>query len=103
MFASNFVLRKVIFIFVLFAFSQLVLTSCNANEKAIIRVWVPAPRFTDVLHSYKNVQDFASTLDELNFNAIFLVSYAESQTIYPGSVLQQYGKFNNLAATNCLA
>ncbi len=95
-------MKKSILILALFAISQCVFTSCKANEKAIRGVWVPAPRFTDVLHSYKNVQDFVESLDDLNFNAIFLVSYAENQTIYPSKVLQQYAGFNNPEATNLL-
>lgn len=64
--------------------------SLNKNSKAIRGVWVPAPRFTKVLHSYQNVQQFVNLLDSLNFNAIFLVSYAETQTIYKSKVIQEY-------------
>ena len=46
--------------------------SVEKNVKAIRGVWVPAPRYTDVLHTYENVEQFVNTLDLLNFNAIFL-------------------------------
>ena len=74
-----------------------------SNEKKAIRgVWVPAPRFTKVLHSYQNVKNFVELLDSLNFNAIFLVSYAETQTIYPSKVLGKYTGEKNLQKTSLL-
>ena len=57
--------------------------SFSANKVEGIRgVWVPAPRFTSVLHSYENVKEFVRQLDQLNLNSIFLVAYAETKTIY---------------------
>lgn len=95
-------MRKSAIIFVFLVITQLMLVNCFAKEKAIRGVWVPAPRFTDVLHSYENVQNFVEVLDELNFNAIFLVSYAENKTIYPSKVLQYYTGINDLAKTTLL-
>lgn len=59
-------------------------------QTGIRGVWVPAPRFTDVLHTYNNVKGFVDTLDELNMNAIFLVSYAGTETIFKSEVLTAY-------------
>ncbi len=60
------------------------------TDAAVRGVWVPAPRFTSVLHTYKDVKDFVGLLDELNMNSIFLVSYADNQTIYKSQVLTRY-------------
>ncbi|GAB1462191.1 glycoside hydrolase family 10 protein [Pedobacter sp.] len=54
------------------------------------------------MHSYKNVKNFVNLLDELNFNAIYLVSYAESKTIYQSKVLQQYSTHKQLDSTSLL-
>ncbi|WP_304068207.1 glycoside hydrolase family 10 protein [Pedobacter glucosidilyticus] len=71
--------------------------------EAVRGVWVPAPRFTKVLHSYENVQKFVGLLDSLNFNAVFLVSYAQTQSIYPSKVIKEYTGSKNLAATSMLS
>ena len=65
----------------------------KTTEQGIRGVWVPAPRFTPVLHSYQGVKDFVKTLDELNMNSIFLVSYAETKTIYRSDVLMHYSTY----------
>lgn len=65
----------------------------KTTEQGIRGVWVPAPRFTLVLHSYQGVKDFVKTLDELNMNSIFLVSYAETKTIYRSDVLMHYSTY----------
>lgn len=96
-------MRKTITLAVLLLIAQFSASMCNAAEKAIRGVWVPAPKFTDVLHTYNNVQKFVNDLDELNFNAIFLVSYAQNKTIYPSKVLQRYAGFDDLAKTDLLA
>lgn len=68
----------------------------KATEKGIRGVWVPAPRFTSVLHTYEEVKNFIKTLDELNMNSIFLVSYAETKTIYKSEVLMRYSTYKTL-------
>ena len=65
----------------------------KTTEQGIRGVWVPAHRFTPVLHSYQGVKDFVKTLDELNMNSIFLVSYAETKTIYRSDVLMHYSTY----------
>ncbi len=65
----------------------------KTTEQGIRGVRVPAPRFTPVLHSYQGVKDFVKTLDELNMNSIFLVSYAETKTIYRSDVLMHYSTY----------
>ena len=65
----------------------------KTTEQGIRGVWVRAPRFTPVLHSYQGVKDFVKTLDELNMNSIFLVSYAETKTIYRSDVLMHYSTY----------
>lgn len=74
-----------------------------SKEKEEVRgVWVPAPRFTTVLHSYQKVTKFVELLDSLNFNSVFLVSYAETKTIYPSRVLQHYTGEKNIVETSLL-
>lgn len=80
---------KKIFVVILFTLSIKAYSFTHTNE-AVRGVWVPAPRFTNVLHTYQNVENFVSLLDSLNFNAVFLVSYAETKTIYPSKVLKKY-------------
>lgn len=66
------------------------------TKKTGIRgVWVPAPSYTTVLHSYKNVCAFVKLLDDLNFNSVYLVSYADSKTIFRSDVLSLYARYNN--------
>lgn len=65
----------------------------KAMEYGIRGVWVPAPRFTSVLYTYQEVKNFIKTLDELNMNSIFLVSYAETKTIYKSDVLMKYSTY----------
>ena len=76
--------------------------AAQENPQAIRGVWVPAPRFTSVLHTYENVQKFVNLLDSLNFNAVFLVAYAETQTIYPSKVIQKYTGIKAVANTSLL-
>ncbi|MCC8188455.1 MAG: family 10 glycosylhydrolase [Bacteroides sp.] len=65
-------------------------------EIAIRGVWVPAPRFTPVLHTYEEVQSFVSLIDSLNMNSIFLVSYANNQTVYKSEVLTRYSTYQTV-------
>lgn len=76
---------------------------CNALQaKPEVRgVWVPDPQYTDVLKSYKNVVDFVTTLDTLNFNSVFVVSYALNKTIYPSKVLLKNTNYVSIDST-CL-
>lgn len=84
------------------AFFSVLCTLTAKAQDAIRGVWVPAPRHTNVLHRYENIENFVGLLDSLNFNAIFLVSYAESKTIYPSRIIQQYTKAKDLGSTNLL-
>lgn len=90
---------KKTYLILLFSMS---LSAFSMQGKAIRGVWVPAPRHTNVLHTYENVKHFVETLDSLNFNAIFLVSYAETQTTYPSKVIQKYTGSNDINITNLL-
>lgn len=92
--------KKIFLLFLLMVSMQKV--SFSKEKEAIRGVWVPAPRFTNVLHTYKNVQAFVNLLDSLNFNAIFLVSYAETQTLYQSFVLQKYTRTKSIKETSLL-
>ncbi len=85
--------------------SFFVLSFCfnfSAQEKAQVRgVWVPDPQYTDVLKSYKNVVDFVTMLDSLNFNSVFVVSYAMNKTLYPSRVLLKNTNYTHIDST-CL-
>ena len=58
------------------------------QEHQVRAVWVPDPTHTSVLHNYRNMQDFISLLDELNFNAIYLATWVREQTLYKSEVLK---------------
>lgn len=75
-----------------------------ANEKksAVRGVWVPDPQYTDVLKSYKNVVNFVSLLDSLNFNSIFVVSYALNKTLYPSKILLKNTNYKTIDSTSML-
>lgn len=92
-------MRFLVFAVLIFAHS-----CCIASEtpQAIRGVWVPAPKYTKVMHSYQQIKNFVGLLDELNFNAIYLVSYAESKTIYKSKVLQKYTGKQPLDSTSLL-
>lgn len=94
-------MKKLIFILAIFA--QI---SCvqSKNESSEVRgVWVPDPQYTNVLKSYQNVVDFVSMLDTMNFNSIFIVSYALNKTIYPSEVLFNNGIYTTIDSTNMLS
>lgn len=76
--------------------------SANHESQGIRGVWVPSPRFTSVLHTYQGVKDFVKQLDDLNMNAIFLVSYAETKTIYKSEVLLRNSSYKSLEDTYML-
>ena len=83
-------------IILLFALNNVV------NAKQEVRgVWVPDPQYTDVLKSYKNVVDFVTMLDTLNFNSVFVVSYALNKTLYPSKVLLKNTNYSHIDST-CL-
>ena len=83
-------------IILLFALNNVV------NAKPEVRgVWVPDPQYTDVLKSYKNVVDFVTMLDTLNFNSVFVVSYALNKTLYPSKVLLKNTNYTHIDST-CL-
>ncbi len=86
----------------LLSLSSFTAFSMATTTSAIRGVWVPAPRHTSVLHTYENVRQFVNLLDSLNFNAIFLVSYAESQTTYPSKVIQKFTGAKDVRTTNLL-
>lgn len=80
------------------------LISCSAGEvtensntpklkEGIRGAWVPAPNFTNVLHTHENMIKFVDLLDDLNMNAIFLVSYAGTHTIFKSDVLTKYSTY----------
>lgn len=72
----------------------------SANPITGIRgVWVPSPRFTEVLHNHENVIKFVKQLDRLNLNSIFLVAYAETKTIFPSKVLLRYSNYKSIDET----
>ena len=89
------------FVFAVLIFAH---SCCIASEmpQAIRGFWVPAPKYTKVMHSYQQIKNFVGLLDELNFNAIYLVSYAESKTIYKSKVLQKYTGKQPLDSTSLL-
>lgn len=75
-----------------------------ANSKTEVRgVWVPDPQYTDVLKSYKNVVNFVSLLDRLNFNSVFVVSYALNKTLYPSKVLLKNTDYKSVDSTSLLS
>ena len=83
-------------------FVLLCLMFFSLHAKPEVRgVWVPDPQYTDVLKSYKNVGSFVSLLDSLNFNAIFVVSYALNKTLYPSKVLLKNSNYKLIDST-CL-
>ncbi len=80
------------------------LSSCGAAEEEPIRgVWMPAPKFTSVLHSYENLKSFVADMDETGLNSIFLVSYADNKTIYESRVLMENSSYTDIGQTSMLA
>ena len=72
-------------------------------KEEIRGIWVPDPQYTDVLKSYQNVVNFVSSLDSLNFNSVYIVSYALSKTLYPSHVLLENTNYRHIDSTNMLA
>lgn len=82
----------------------LLLLALNSGLQAkseVRGVWVPDPQYTDVLKSYKNVINFVSTLDSLNFNSVYIVSYALNKTLYPSEELLKNTNYLSIDST-CL-
>ncbi len=87
------------------AFIILIALALNSaiHAKSEVRgVWVPDPQYTDVLKSYRNVIDFVTTLDTLNFNSVFVVSYALNKTLYPSKVLMKNTSYTHIDSTSML-
>ena len=72
-------------------------------KEEIRGVWVPDPQYTNALKSYQNVVNFVSLLDSLNFNSVYVVSYALSKTLYPSQVLLENTNYSHIDSTNMLA
>lgn len=88
--------RKVLFIILsLLPF----LHSCDRSAEPVRGVWVPAPRFTSVLHTHENMLAFVKTVEEVGLNSIFLVAYADNKTIYKSKVLLENSGYQSLDAT----
>ena len=83
-----------VLIFLIFIVSN-VIAQNSVKETGVRGVWVPAPSFTSVLHTYKNVVAFVKQLDKLNLNSIYLVSYAVSKTVFPSKVLTEYSTYES--------
>lgn len=75
----------------------------SAYSASVRGVWVPDPQYTSVLKSYQNVLNFVTLLDSLNLNSVFIVSYANSKTIYPSSLLKSRGVYAHPDSTNMLS
>ena len=94
--------KKLVLLVLLLAVTVQFVFSANHESQGIRGVWVPSPRFTSVLHTYQGVKDFVKQLDDLNMNAIFLVSYAETKTIYKSEVLLRNSSYKSLEDTYML-
>ncbi len=79
------------------------LSACAGEDESVRGVWMPAPKFTSVLHSYDNVRSFVADMDEIGLNSIFLVSYADNKTIYKSQVLLENSTYTDLEQTWMLA
>lgn len=90
-------MKKIILILLFLVSAQFI--SAKEVIEGIRGVWVPAPHFTSVLHSYENIKEFVGLLDELNMNVVFLVSYAETKTIYRSEVLKRNSTYETLDDT----
>jgi len=85
-------------ILILSIWGSITITQAKAEVRG---VWVPDPQYTDVLKSYKNVVEFVTLLDTLNFNSVFVVSYALNKTLYPSKVLLKNTNYKSIDST-CL-
>jgi uncharacterized lipoprotein YddW (UPF0748 family) len=95
-------MKKLIIVLLL----PVVLLACVKDEKApeqVRGVWVPDPQYTDVMKTYDNIRHFVATLDSLNFNAIFMVSYALNKTLYPSEVLLRNSNYAHIDSTSLLS
>ncbi|MFZ4724327.1 MAG: glycoside hydrolase family 10 protein [Paludibacter sp.] len=84
-------------------FSFFCITNFVHAKEGIRGVWVPDPQYTDVLKSYRNVQNFVASLDSLNFNSIFIVSYALNKTLYPSKVLLKNTNYSHIDSTSLMS
>lgn len=92
-------MKKKYIVLILIAFG---LNNIIAAKPEVRGVWVPDPQYTDVLKCYQNVVDFVTTLDTLNFNSIFVVSYALNKTLYPSRVLLKNTNYSHIDSTSLL-
>lgn len=95
-------MKKSMIVFLLPVF----LLACVSNQKPLEQVrgvWVPDPQYTDVMKSYDNVRNFVASLDSLNFNAIFMVSYALNKTLYRSEVLMNNSNYSHIDSTSLLS
>ncbi len=72
----------------------------ETKQEEVRGVWVPAPRFTDVLTSYDKIESFVNNLVDLKMNAIFMVAFANEMTIYDSEVLLKNTTYSSIDQTN---
>lgn len=92
--------RLLVFFFII---AQMSCIQSKNLQESVRGVWVPDPQYTDVLKSYQHVKEFISMLDSLNFNSVYIVSYALSKTIYPSQVLLSNTNYAHIDSTNMLS
>lgn len=62
-------------------------------------VWLPDPGFHDQLKNYSEVVKTVELLDELNFNSIYLCTYAKCKTAWKSEVLLEHTSYTTLNET----
>jgi uncharacterized lipoprotein YddW (UPF0748 family) len=90
-------MKKQILLLILLAFGVFNITIHASNR--IQGVWVPDPQYTNVMKSYQNVKNFIAMLDSLNFNSVYIVSYALNKTLYPSKVLLKNSNYDHIDST----
>jgi len=72
------------------------LEATEMNQETGVRAfWVPDPAHSTFLRSYEDMQEGVALAKELNFNTLYVVAWARTNTLYPSQVLADHSSFND--------
>ena len=68
-------------------------TEVMEQETGVRAFWIPDPSHSPFLTSYENIVKGVDLARELNFNTLYVVAWAKTQTLYPSRVLAYHSTY----------
>ncbi len=63
-------------------------------------IWMPDPSHTSALSNFENLKKSVALLDELNFNVLYVCTYAKNKVAWNSEVLLTNTNYTDIAQTN---